>query len=800
MRHSIFTYVGLALCALTALPVLGQGRVIEEVIVTAQKRAQNLQDVPISVASFESDFFNDKAISDVGELVQYTPNVKFNNSQGHSPVLTIRGFGTPPLGRGLEPSVGVSIDDVFYGRASYINDTAFDMARVEVLRGPQGTLFGKNTIAGVFSFTTRDPGFERSAYINLGAAKYDEKRFEGAVSIPLIEDKLAMRVALRYRDRDSHVYNTARDEQNRVEDRGGRIKLKWFIDESSDLLLNFWASEHREIGLITQIAKASERSRDQFRSEANGDPEFEDDPWNGTTSMDSETFSDRDTLSASFKYSKDFGEVGLASALSMTLIGGTSEFEGPYAIDGDFSPIDFINFGTREGEPNFYEQDQVELRFAGTFPGLFGIGHGIDFVAGVFTAETEHGASISQTNGAGFAAYIAGAGGVYDPQSDFAFFPSVPIPVETIEDDGQAETLFAITKVKTDSVAYFTQFDWLLTEAVTLTLGLRYGEDNRTGNILSDKEGLPGAGPFTTGQEDFNVTLSESDYDFTPKVTASWEIIPDITVFATYTEGFKSGGFAAAVFSDDNLTFEPERANAYEIGIKTKLFDGSLILNGAIYYTEYQDLQVRNFDGTQIFVTNAADATTQGLELDFFWLPPVPYLSIGGSAGLVDATYDEYLCAVPQAGTDSGTGHPSCYNEQTGSQDDPLAPSFQDLSGEPLAFAPEVSASLYGSLDMPLFNTGINLLVGLDALYQGEHFTDTDNDPFSLQEATTKINARLGLKEEQGRWSLVFNAKNLTEEKENVLTLDQPLISGNYVYASLPDETSYHLDFRYNFQ
>ena len=793
-----YIFSGLGLCALISLPALGQGRTIEEVIVTAQKKAQNLQDVPISVASFESDFFNEKAISDVGELVQYTPNVKFNNSQGHSPVLTIRGFGTPPLGRGLEPSVGVSIDDVFYGRASYINDTAFDMARVEVLRGPQGTLFGKNTIAGVFSFTTNDPGFDGSAYINVAGAKYDEVRVEGGASIPLIEDKLAMRVAVRYRERDSHLYNTARDEQNKVEDLGGRLKLKWFIDDSSDLLLNFWASEHREIGLITQVARASERSGDQFRSEANGDPEFEADPWNNTTSMDSETFSDRDTTSFNFKYNKDFGELGLASALTMTLIGGTSEFEGPYAIDGDFSPIDFINFGTREGEPNFYEQDQLELRFAGELPALFGIGQGLEFVSGVFAAQTEHGASISQTNGAGFAAYILGAGAIYDPQSDFAFFPSVPVPLETIEDDGQAETLFAITKVETDSIAYFTQFDWLLTDDLTFTLGLRYGEDKRTGNILSGREGLPGAGPITTGQENFDVTISAADYDFTPKFTVTWQIQEEVTLFATYTEGFKSGGFAAAVFTDDNLTFEPERANAYEIGIKSKLFDGSLILNGAIYYTEYRDLQVRNFDGTQIFVTNAADASTQGLEFDFFWLPPIPYLSIGGSAGLVDAKYDEYLCAVPQAGTESGTGDPSCYNDQTGPQSDPLAPSFQDLSGEPLAFAPEFSGSLYTALDMPIFDTGINLLLGVDALYQGEHFTDTDNDPFSLQEATTKINARVGIKEEEGRWSLVFNAKNLTEQKENVLTLDQPLISGNYVYASLPDETSYHLDFRYN--
>ncbi|MFT5889183.1 MAG: iron complex outermembrane receptor protein [Zhongshania sp.] len=780
----------------SASAALGQGRVIEEVIVTAQKKAQNLQDVPISVASFESDFINDKAISDIGELVQYTPNVKFNASQGHSPVLTIRGFGTPPLGRGLEPSVGLSIDDVFYGRATYINDTAFDMARMEVLRGPQGTLFGKNTIAGVFSITTGEPDFDSNAYINLAKAKYNDLRAEGAVSFPIIEDKLAARIALRSRYVDSHVYNTARNEQNEIEDLGGRLKLKWFISESSVLLLNFWASKHREVGLITQIAKASPRSKDQFRDPDVGDPEFEDDPWNNTTSMDSPTFSDRDTVSANIKYTKDWGDVGYANDFNMTFIAAMSEFEGPYAIDGDFSPIDFINFGTDPNEPNYYEQQNVEVRFGGTLPGLFGIGRGIDFLIGAFAAETQNGTTISQTNGVGFAAYIAGGGAIYDPQSDFAFFPSAPFPL-TLDDEDQGERLFASTAVETESVAYFMQYDWLVTDTLTFVLGLRYGEDKRVGNISSGKDGLPGAGPFTTGQEDFDVVLKGSDYDFTPKLTVSWEVLEDLTIFATYTQGFKSGGFAAAVFTDDNLTFEPETADAYEIGFKSKLFDGSLIFNGAFFHTQYADLQVRNFDGTKIFVTNAADATTTGFEFDFFWLPPVPYLSIGGSGGIVDAKYAEYLCAVPVAGTASGTGDPSCYNENTGPQDDPTAPSFQDLSDQPLAFAPEKSASLFTSLDMPLLNTGINLLLGVDAIYQGKHFTDTDNDPFSRQEATTKVNARIGIKEEGGRWSLVFNAKNLTRQKENALTLDQPLISGNYIYASLPDEPSYHLDFRY---
>ncbi len=771
-------------------------RVIEEVIVTAQKRAESLQDVPVSVSSFDRDFMTDMATVDIGELVQYTPNIKFDNSLGHSPVLTIRGFGTPPLGRGLEPSVGLSIDDVFYGRSSYINDTNFDLERMEVLRGPQGTLFGKNTIAGVLNFATRDPDFDNGAFVSAGTSKIDEVRVEAAASMTLIDDVLAARIALRARQRDSHVYNTARDEQNEVDDLSARLKVKWWINESSDLLLNVWASKHRELGLITQLKIASEKSLNEFRKK---DPEVEANEFNETLSMNRDTYSDRDTESINLKYSKHWQPDNFFSALNLQAIAGWSALSSPYAIDGDFSPIDFIDFGTEK--PNAYEQTMLELRLGGGMPGLFGIGNGIDFIAGAFFSQSEHSSSIRQTNGAGVASYAA-AGAFYDPGSDFPLLAEVFLPgnIPDIDDEGQAETLFATTDVETDSAAYFMQFDWYLTDTVTAVLGLRYGEDSRTGRLVSGKRGLPGAGPVVTGQEDFDVTSSDSDYDFTPKVTMIWQPTEALTLFATVTEGFKSGGFAAGVFTDDHLTFDPETATAYELGFKSKWLGGSLMLNGAAFHTKYRDLQVRNFDGRTMFVTNAADAETEGFEFDFFWLPPVPYLSIGGSAGFVDARYIEYLCATAVAGSDGGSGDDSCFNENTGPKGDPTSPAFQDLSGQPLAYAPKVSGSLFSSLTIPLSSSGINLLLGVDGIYQGEHFIDTDNDPVATQQATTKINARIGLKADDGSWSVILNGKNLTEQEESVLVLDQPSLPGNYVSAALPSEAAYQLDFRYQLQ
>ncbi len=769
-----------------------KSRIIEEVFVTAQKKTESLQDVPVSVSSFDRDFIGDLGSTDVGELVQYTPNVKFSTALGYAPVLTIRGFGTPPLGRGLEPSVGLSIDGVFYGRSSYINDAFFDLERMEVLRGPQGTLFGKNTIAGVLNFTTRDPDFDNSGFISTAAASYDTVSVEAGSSFSIIDNVLAGRVSVRYNDRDWHVHNTARDnEQNHVSDLSSRLKLKWFINDSSSLLLNAWQSKQRELGLILQLKKATEKSLAVFREH---DPAVEADAYNDTLSMDRDTFSDRDTSSVNLKYALDIGDFGVFSNLSAQVIGGWSEVVSPYAIDGDFSPIDFINFGT--DEPDYYEQNLLEIQFTGSLPAPFGLGYGIDFISGAFASQSDHGVSVKQKNGTGIVDYTR-AGAFFDPA------PSLVIPLPTNvnpSDDGRGETIFASTEVDSQSVAYFAQFDWLLTETVTAIIGLRYGEDQRKGRISAGRSATTVAAPVVTGQENFDEIIEQSGYDFTPKLTLTWEATEELTLFATATQGFKSGGFAAGVFNNDNLTFEPEKADAFEIGVKSKLFGGSLMLNGAVFHTEYSDLQVRNFDGRSIFVKNAANAQTTGVEFDFFWLPPIPYLSIGGSAGFVQAEYIDYLCAPAIAGTPSGSGDPSCYDQSNDPTTTILAPSFQDLSGEPLSFAPEASGSLYSNLQMPISQSGVNLLLGVDLVYQGEHFIDTDNDPVATQEATTKINMRIGLKSDDNTWSIILNGKNITGEEESVLVLDQASLPGNYVAAALPFEPTWNLNLRYEWQ
>ncbi|MFT5063097.1 MAG: iron complex outermembrane receptor protein [Gammaproteobacteria bacterium] len=766
-----------------------QRRVIEEVVVTAQKSEQSLQDVPLSVSSFDENFIKDMGVADMGELVQYTPNVKFNDALGYAPVLTIRGFGTPPLGRGLEPSVGLVIDDIFYGRSAYINDTAFDLKRVEVLRGPQGTLFGKNTIAGVMNFTTRDPDFENSTSMSIGASSFNYYRAEAARSFTLMDDVLALRLSARHKAKGSHVYNTARQEQNRDDDTSVRGKLLWVINDSSDVIFTAWASRSRSVGLPLQLRQATEDSLAEFRT---WDPEVEANDFNNTLSMDRDTFSNRDTQSFDVRYTQAIGEFELVTNV------GYSDFSVPYALDGDFSPVHFIDFGTLV--PDEYSQSQIELRLSGTFGGLFGFGDSTDFIVGVFLSENGFTTSVEQqTYGEGLASYTnAGAftgqsiAGDLEPATSTS---GVSIASASQTNSAQGEYIVGATEGTADSIAVFNQYTWYNTDTVNTTLGWRFGVDRRRGRIFSDRSAETVIAPVVTGQKNFDTLVSGRDVDFAPKIAVSYQPTDDYTWFVSATEGFKSGGFAAAVFNDDNLTFEPEKAVAFEAGVKSKLLDGSLTLNAAYFRTSYKNLQVRNFDGRSIFVKNAADASTEGFELDFFWLPALDFLTVGGSLGLVDAVYETYRCAPAIAGTTGGTGPDECFDDGSA---DPGDEAYQDLSGQSLAFAPKVSSSLFANVRFPIGEGRLSLNGGIDVLYQGEHFVDTDNDPVSRQPATTKLNLRGGISSVANGWSVLGSVKNITGEEETALVIDQASIAGNYLSAALPSEPVWSVDLRWD--
>jgi iron complex outermembrane receptor protein len=772
-----------------AKPEASNRRVIEEIVVTSTKTQQTLQEIPASVSTISGQLAKSAAITEVSDLVQYTPNVKFSNQISYLPNITIRGFGTPPLGRALESSVGISVDDVYYGRASFTNDPVFDLERLEVLRGPQGTLFGKNVIAGVLAFTTAGPEFEQGGNITLALGSRDEKRVEGGFSFPLLDDVLAARISFRARLRETGVYNTTRRETNRVDDFGFRIKTRWLVSDTAELNFNFWTAQSKTNGTDWQIQDATEQSLAEFREK---DPATEADEFNGIQSQDDPTFSDRKTQSFSVKYIQDLGDFGIFSGVEMTAVAATSFVETPYALDADFSPINFVFIESLDAEQ--YKISTLENRFAFDTPGWFGLGEGMQTIFGVFGSFSDFNVT-SRLHGdtAALQDYIDA--GAFNGPPDPTTGTGLPIDPGATGAGSVTEFLDSSNNSKTESYAVFFQANWNITDRLDLLIGGRYGVESRKAFLASKASEGAFVFPPTQGQVDYEVTIVQKESDLSPKIAISYEVTEGINIFANTARGFKSGGVSAQ-YSPENLEFEPETAQSYEMGIKTRLAGGSVMLNATAFRTEFENLQVNSFNGSTFSIANAAAVISQGLEMDVQWLPPVDGLTVGGSVGFVDATYSEFDCASAPAENEPGSGPEDCPFE---TPRDPVAgASFQDLAGRTVAFAPKVSGSVYIQHNIPL-TENYGLVTGFDMLYQGEQYLDADLDEKGFQEAVTKFNARIGLKPVNNPWSLILNVKNLTSEKERSIILDQPRLTGNIVTISTPDSPTWALDFNYRF-
>lgn len=761
-------------------------RVLEEVIVTAQKRAQSLQEVPMSVSALGGDMAAEAAIVDTQDLVQYTPNVKFTASNPQYSSTMIRGFGSPPLARNIEPSVGLVIDGISYGRSTFTNDGVFDLERLEVLRGPQGTLFGKNTIAGVLNFTTKAPSFETAGYVQVAEEDLDGKRYEAAISFPIVADVLAARLSWRKRDKYLGLYNTAReDEKEEFEDESYRLRLDYFPFEDMELNLIAFHTEYDGVGNGFQHSHLTETARQTFEQR---DPRVEDDEFNDTRSSNAPTFASRKSDSAALKLNFNAGDFLLFRNGSINALVSWARIDTPFLLDTDFSPVNTGFF--RTNGPDRYNQKQFELRYSADSEPLFGWGQSMDWTLGLFAGRAE--SKVSQFTFLVFdglvalAPVIAEGRGVSVPSFLGSLFSQLA-EVGVTPGDGEDFIIETFVHTESETYALFGQADWYLTDSLIASLGLRLGRETIDG-VQSNYSDSPVPG-ITNGSENYYAEGRITESEFSPKIALSWTPTDELTVFGNISKGYKSGGFSGPVIHTRNLRYEPEEAVSVEFGVKSRLFDQTLEVNASVYTMKFDDLQLNVFDGTAIFTVNVDEAESWGLEVDFQWLPPVPWLTVQGSLGFNETRYGHFPCGPTT--WDDTDALPECGEN---------APPSQDLSGEQLPYNPKVSGSFTPTVRFPLIPAWhIGGLFALDIIHQGEHYLDYDLDEKTFQKSTTKLNARLAIGPEDKRWAVIFNAKNLTEEQERMLVLDTILQGGNYVAITRPDEAQYSLDFRYNF-
>ncbi|WP_114953314.1 TonB-dependent receptor [Sphingosinicella terrae] len=626
----------------------------EEILVTARRRSESLQDVPISVTALDGETLEDQGATDLTAVMQRTPNTTLQIARGSNSTLIgfIRGVGQQDPLWGFEPGVGLYLDDVYVARPQAAVLDIFDVERIEVLRGPQGTLYGRNTIGGAVKYVTRRLGNEFSGRVRASYGSYDQIDLVGSVTAP-VTDTLSVGGAVAWLQRDGYGenLNTGTEHYNKdvlaarasiefapTSDLFFRLAGDWIRDTSNA------RHAHRLIG--NAGIPAYDPPADEYDTRAGaGDPnEVET---RGISLLAEWNVDDRVTLKSITAY-RD------------------GETEGN--IDFDGTPLPTLDI------PAFYEDDQFSQEFQIVYEG-----DRLQGVAGVY--------------------YLDGhAAGAFDTVLGNAGL-----------------TIFTAGSVDTRSLAAFADFSYNLSDRWRVSLGGRYTSDRREGTVFrqtllglrSPFFGNEAAVPLTTNTD---YTNTREDDQFTPRASLSFLPTPDVTLYASYSKGYKSGGFDMR--GDASLTpntvngYDPETVDAYEVGLKAYALDRALYFSVAGFYSDYQDQQVtvQVPVGTNVasFVNNAADSRIWGLEAEVR-ANITDAFSVSAMFGYTNADFKRVITFDPVTQQDVDV------SDIWGFQNTPefnfaVAPTYvHDLGGGgTLTFAPSISyRSSYQQFEVP---------------------------------------------------------------------------------------------------
>jgi outer membrane receptor protein involved in Fe transport len=767
---------------------------LEEVVVVAQKRAQSLQDVPVSVAAVDADKISDAGIVDLQGLSDYVPNFSINET-GISTTITVRGISSG-INSGFEQSVGMYNDGIFYGRDQLARTPMFDMERVEILRGPQGILYGKNSIAGAVSQITAKPteDFEGSI-TGLYETEHGEQDLRLVLSGPLAEG-LSGRLAILDRSLDGYIFNTVSKQDEQQEDEQViRASLRWDINE--DITANFKTSRAifdtlgRNLEVYNSTGHIAALNALQTDVKVEGELNYS----GSMNESDSDNEVNNTTLSVDWQL----------DGLTFTSVTGFVDYEFDELCDCDFTGAEIFN-ATRDEK---YSQFSQEFRFTSE------LGNTVDYIGGLFFQKTDldYGDTINLTDPTVLTQVLEGSAKKLEDTADNAAMVTAlaaangktSAEIVGILDD---KAVFVRNYVKPlaagastarkfdqdgDVLALFAQATWSIADNLRLTAGGRYSKESKDASRSQQhfkKDGTAVAVKSVTTADDahkyntlfgafgiepyekFNDKLD--DESFTPLVSVQWDADDQTMLYATWTQGYKSGGFDArsnAHWDKDvknaqqtneanpvqskeltgSWTFDREKANSYELGSKMVLADGAVELNLALYLTEYKDLQVSQFDGTLGFnVTNAGEATVQGLEADGRWAV-TDNVILTGSAAYLDFNYDKFPnseCYFGQASS-YAAGH-----EYAG---------LCDAAGKRKEYTPEFQANV-GAVWSGQVAEGYHLDAGMDLIYMDEYIYAANLDPKAVQDAFTLLNARISLANLDDTWEVALIGRNLTDE------------------------------------
>ena len=743
-----------ALGAAFPVATMAQDAVLEEIIVTATKRAEDIKDVPMSVEVVSGEAINDYRIVTLEDLSATIPNFVVAEGITNNNV-AMRGVGS--LGdRGFESPVTLFVDNVYNPRTRQYRLPFMDVDSVEVLRGLQAVLYGINSTAGAVNVVSRSnqPGDAFEAAINAGYEVEFDGFFANIALGGSISENAAVRLAYSHTDGGDGFYDnvtTGRRENARTED---AVRLSVVLTPTSQLTLTgkFSYAEYDMVNgsfgeIANGIGPALEPNDGVLNWRTSADTYLSD--RSGTVlgkSVDPGSESDFTSAVVQLDYELENGTI-------LSAIGSYSDFYYILSTDidmtvGGFVPGAVFPIGVWSAAATETETGTLELRV--TSPR----GQTLEYIAGLYYFDQDYFEPI----GSGTDAVLL-AGGPASPLAPF---------FDTLSggEVNVGEKLWSV----------YGALTWNVSDAFRVTGGLRYTEDRkdatRSGVCLINGSGTPIPIP-TGGINCPSIVSADGEKNLSkpmPEIAVQWDASENVMLYAKFGQTYKSGGFATAnATTPETFVYDHEKATGIEVGMRSRLADNRVELNLSAFKTEYDGLQVNGFttlpNGSVITtIGNAGEATSQGIEIDGRWAA-TDWLQFAGSLAILDAEYDSYENA-PCSRTSQAAGLAVC-----------------DLSGEALPFAQDVSANLSADLDVPV-SDALRLVGGVVVSIGDDYFSDTTLEPDLRNDSVTKLAARLGIAGASDTWEIAVSGLNLTNEK--VITGSNVLFGYDIAYLGAP--------------
>ncbi len=719
-----------------------QNAQIEEIVVQARRRDETVQEAPVIVYALDEEALNRYGATSIEELANIVPGMSIIDTSPVQGQVNLRGVESGAIGVGIDQAVAINIDGVQVSNAEFLRSGQFDLAGVEVLKGPQALYFGKNSPGGIIVLKSADPTDEFYIETRAGYESAAERPYGHFIISGPLTEALGGRLAVSYTESEGWFENTAPGTANsdlpNYDELIVRGTLKAEMD-SFDITAKVAYAERdgadfffgelidcdpTAIQGFVPNADCSldyEGSTSDPLTRANYDPTFAPEHAN-------EPYTDYSNLVVGIEFNNDISDNLVFSGIT-----GYTRIDNQRSDNLLPGSVQFVI-----GEDQVQTTISQELRLAGDYDGF-------NFMTGVFVDDRK-----------------------LEQNSSFFVFATALSPSGLQEIDSRSWSLFA-------------QAGFDLTEQLSLSVGGRYLEERRefSGVITDDNGAGAGGVPFTTGAEITPAIDEIEEQSFSPEVTLTYRPQDNVNLFASYKEAFKSGGFNTSQLStlrnslpgvNDNIDFGAESASGFEAGIKSQWLDNTLRFNFAAFDYTYDDLQISSVNTENAVpvtrVSNVGEAKVTGVEMEVLYVVPTQdYLALSLGAQWLDSRYTKFIgqCSQPQLATLAGVPG---FNEGGCDVDvnNDGTPDAQDRDGDPLRRAPEWSFQ-FGAVYERVLASGLRISGSASANYMSDYETISNGDPRVLGPSVWWYDASLGIHAADDGWSLELLGRNLSDEK-----------------------------------